>query len=92
MLSARFSDMNVLPSPGTALATIMRLPSGSAVTPRPSALLINGRLMLAVLLRQFTLLVRRRQQTGFPEGTQVQGNDALGRRIVAVVGVARRRP
>jgi hypothetical protein len=46
MLSARFTAVKVLPSPGSALVTMMRLPCATGVAPLPSALAISGRLMM----------------------------------------------
>jgi hypothetical protein len=46
MLMARFTDVKVLPSPGTALVTMMRLPLRTRVAPALDALAISGRLMI----------------------------------------------
>ena len=43
--SARLTLVKVLPSPGSALATMMRWPLGSCGPPRPSALAMSGRLI-----------------------------------------------
>ena len=44
MLMARLIDVKLLPSPGKALVTMMRLPLATGVAPLPMALLIKGRL------------------------------------------------
>src|SRR5664279_1932084 len=46
MLIARLIDVKLLPSPGTALVTMMRLARAGAAAPVLLALLINGRLRI----------------------------------------------
>ena len=45
MLIARLMDVKLLPSPGSALVTMIRLPCFTVAAPRPMALEISGRLM-----------------------------------------------
>ena len=45
MLIARFTDVKLLPSPGKALVTMIRLPCATVAAPLPMALAISGRLM-----------------------------------------------
>jgi hypothetical protein len=45
MLMARFTEVKLLPSPGRALVTMIRLLCATVVAPRPMALAISGRLM-----------------------------------------------
>jgi hypothetical protein len=48
MLIARLTAVKLLPSPGSALVTMMRLPFLMGAAPRTVAFLINGRLMTGI--------------------------------------------